>query len=128
MKSTPAFVVAVVGMLAAGLVAPAIIPAGGAHASGGREAVRFGGMALEWTQFIGGSRLDQASAIALDGDGRLHLAGITGSSDFPTSPDAFCTAHSGGFDMFLMELNTRQPAIAFPDLAAPQKTVQVRDV
>ena len=41
------------------------------------------GMQLEWSTYFGGSGEDSASAIAVDPAGNVHLAGRTGSPDFP---------------------------------------------
>ncbi|MDX1547941.1 MAG: SBBP repeat-containing protein [Rhodothermales bacterium] len=41
-------------------------------------------MALQFSTYLGGSDLDLGSAIALDADGAVYVAGQTFSSDFPT--------------------------------------------
>jgi len=43
---------------------------------------------LEYCTYIGGNHGDEAQGIALDGAGRIYIAGITYSEDFPTTPDA----------------------------------------
>jgi hypothetical protein len=48
---------------------------------------------LEWSTFLGGAQNDIASAIRLDGDGRVVVAGLTYSWDFPTTPGAFSRLH-----------------------------------
>lgn len=46
------------------------------------------GSDLIWSTYLGGSSLDCPEAMAVDEDGRVHLAGWTWSSDFPTTADA----------------------------------------
>src|SRR5690606_34072767 len=42
-----------------------------------------GGASLAFATFLGGSGYDSAAAIAVDGAGRVHVAGSTSSTDFP---------------------------------------------
>ena len=44
-----------------------------------------GGKEIVWSTFLGGSNLDSPSAIALDAQGNVYVAGKTNSSDFPTT-------------------------------------------
>jgi hypothetical protein len=44
------------------------------------------GSALLYATYLGGSSDDRAEGIALDADERAHVAGTTGSVDFPTTP------------------------------------------
>jgi hypothetical protein len=56
--------------------------------------------ALAVATYLGGSGVDGATAVALDGAGGVHVVGFTGSSDFPSS-DA---EPAGGFDAFAARL------------------------
>jgi hypothetical protein len=47
------------------------------------------GTALVYATFLGGSDLDIARAIAIDGGGNAYIAGQTKSTDFPTTKNAF---------------------------------------
>ncbi|MEX2621777.1 MAG: ELWxxDGT repeat protein, partial [Egibacteraceae bacterium] len=55
-----------------------------------------GAVALEWSTFLGGGSattvhggsFDSAGDVFVDDDGVVHMAGITGSSDFPITEDA----------------------------------------
>ncbi len=67
--------------------------------------------ALVYSTFLGGSDGDDALGLALDSSGNLYLTGVTMSSDFPVSPNAFQSANhstpgAGGCgSAFLTELN-----------------------
>lgn len=59
---------------------------------------------LVYGSYFGGSNGDKAVAIALDGNGNVHLAGTTLSTDLPHTPDAFQTTFGGpqfGNDAFV---------------------------
>lgn len=59
---------------------------------------------LVYGSYFGGSSGDAAVAIALDGNGNVHLAGTTLSTDLPHTPDAFQTTFGGpqfGNDAFV---------------------------
>src|SRR5262249_23993195 len=54
------------------------------------------GSGLAYATYLGGSGNDEAFGIAVDGAGGAYLAGLTFSSDFPTTPGAFQTTFGGG--------------------------------
>ena len=55
--------------------------------------------------FVGGSGWEEARALALGGDGRLYLVGVTDSTDFPTTANAYRTSYNGGLhDIFVVNL------------------------
>jgi len=56
------------------------------------------GTALVYSTYLGGSQGDLATGIALDGSNNAYVAGITGSSNFPTTTGAFQTSQKGSFD------------------------------
>jgi uncharacterized protein (TIGR03437 family) len=53
---------------------------------------------LVYSSFLGGSGNDFANAIAIDGSGRIAIAGTTASSNFPTTADAYecCFSNPSG--------------------------------
>jgi len=78
--------------------------------NGGRDAfitkLAPDGGSIVYSTFLGGSSDDQASSIAIDGSGFVHLAGQTESPDFPVTPGAFDTTFNGGFwDVFVAKVN-----------------------
>ncbi len=63
------------------------------------------GSALDYATFLGGSEWDTGNGIAVDRQGAAYVTGGTGSSDFPTTPDAFDRSYNGGDDAFVVKLN-----------------------
>lgn len=51
--------------------------------------------------FLGGSDGDGANALAVTSDGHIVVAGITYSSDFPTTPGVFQRTYGGSGDVFV---------------------------
>lgn len=62
------------------------------------------GSHLVYSTYLGGTAIDHASAVAVDGSGRAHLTGSTFSSDFPTA-NAFQVSNAGGQDVFVAKLS-----------------------
>lgn len=54
---------------------------------------------------LGGSDRDYAYALALDGSGDVYVAGISRSSNFPTTGGAYQTAPGGGYDSYVSKLD-----------------------
>jgi hypothetical protein len=63
------------------------------------------GTALVYSTFLGGTGLDNATALAVDPTGIVYLAGFTASTDFPATAGAFQPTNAGGFDGFVASLN-----------------------
>ncbi len=64
-----------------------------------------GGTALIYSTYFGGTGMDVASGIALDGAGNVYVTGSTTSTNLATTTGAFETAFNGGFDAFVCEFN-----------------------
>ena len=60
---------------------------------------------LDYASFLGGFLNDACFSIALDGDGASYIAGVTGSIDFPTTPEAFDPWKNGMDDAFVVKLS-----------------------
>lgn len=63
------------------------------------------GSALVYSTYLGGSNGDAADGIAVDSAGNSYVTGITSSTDFPTTPEAFQTTLGGSIDAFVTALN-----------------------
>ncbi len=61
--------------------------------------------AILYSTFLGGNNSDEARAITLANSGDAVVGGYTQSPDFPVSPNAFQTSHSGFLDIFVARLN-----------------------
>ncbi len=61
--------------------------------------------ALLHATFLGGGDYDEASGAAMDPSGNIHVVGRTYSTDFPTTPGAYCeTPHASG-NVFISRLD-----------------------
>jgi hypothetical protein len=60
------------------------------------------GMVLVYSTYLGGNSDDSGRGIAVDSAGNAYVTGFTGSSDFPTTTDAFQTA--GVSDAFVTKI------------------------
>ena len=63
------------------------------------------GTALAYATFLGGSSAEQGLAIAVDLAGNVYVAGMTWSTDFPTTPGAPDSSFNGGVDGFVAKLD-----------------------
>jgi uncharacterized repeat protein (TIGR01451 family) len=87
------------------------------------------GASLDFSTYLGGSREDNANAIAVnEATGRMYVAGETDSSGFPTTTGAFDTTSNGGFDAFVTKFSpvgsslTRREDPAVIQQALPDET------
>jgi hypothetical protein len=74
------------------------------------------GNALAYSTYLGGSDVDQATAIAVDSSGAAYVAGLTNSADFNTVAEI--EGHNGGvgpagIDAFIAKLNPSGNALAY---------------
>ena len=76
------------------------------------------GSALVYSTYLGGSGVDQINGIAVDGSGDAYVAGVTSSTNFPTTPGAFQPNCAGvcnidNPDAFVTELNSTGSALVY---------------
>jgi uncharacterized protein (TIGR03437 family) len=74
------------------------------------------GARLLWAVYIGGSRTDVATDLAVDAAGNILVAGYTDSLDFPTTSGAFRTSAPGdGIDPdgFVLKLNAQGTGLVY---------------
>ena len=67
---------------------------------------------LTYSSYFGGSAEDSVSAIALDADGNIYVAGWTDSDEFPAL-NAVESSNQGGVDAFVAKLNPAGTALLY---------------
>ena len=75
--------------------------------------VNAAGSALVYSAMFGGTSSDGAAGIDVDASGNAWITGTTGSTDYPTSADAFDRSLNGGVDAFITELNPAGSALLY---------------
>jgi hypothetical protein len=68
--------------------------------------LNFNGTVLSHSTFIGGDGLDWGFAVTTDAGGNAYVAGVTGSSNFPTTSGSLQNALGGPADGFITKVNT----------------------
>jgi hypothetical protein len=69
---------------------------------------------LAYSTFLGGrSQQDDVETIAVDPAGRVYAAGLTASTNFPTTPGAFDPSHNGSMDGFIVRLSSDGSALEY---------------
>jgi len=63
------------------------------------------GNGLVWSTLLGGRAWDEGYGLSLDGMGRICVAGVTGSDDFPVSSAVLDTTLGGDSDAFVVILD-----------------------
>ncbi len=75
-----------------------------------------GGTALVYGTYLGGTNIDQALGIALNPAGNVYASGSTrvalSPPYFPTTAGAYQTTNYGGFEAFVVKLNTARSGAA----------------
>jgi hypothetical protein len=71
------------------------------------------GSALAYSTFLGGSKSDGGTGIAVAGNGNAYVTGETDSTDFPTTPGAFQTRNNGQRNAFVTKLNPSGSALGY---------------
>ena len=72
-----------------------------------------GGAALVYSTYLGGTRSDDLSGIALDAAGQIHVVGITDSEDFPTQNALYPIARDPRGNGFLTKLNAAGTGLVY---------------
>jgi len=68
---------------------------------------------LEWSTYLGGSRYEFATDVAVDANSVVTLCGQTQSSNFPIRTGSYDTRLSGNADAFVTRLNAAGSALLF---------------
>jgi hypothetical protein len=61
---------------------------------------------LIYSTYIGGSNIDDANSIAIDGSGNAYITGRTNSTNYDITLGAFQTSNGGYTDVFVTKLNS----------------------
>ena len=69
------------------------------------------GTSLVYSTYLGGSGIEDGTAIALDNSGNAYIAGDTGSSNFPTTAGSFDTTFGPNLDAFVAKFDLGAPTI-----------------
>jgi hypothetical protein len=91
----------------------AVQPAPGGEGDALIACLNPGGTAWTMVSYLGGSNIDQASALAIDPSGDLYVAGTTYSADFPVTSGVFQPANAGGYDAFIAKLSPGGATLVF---------------
>jgi hypothetical protein len=71
------------------------------------------GSGLVWSTFLGGTRVDRANGLAIDGAGNAYVTGGTQSPEFPTTAGAFDTAFDSTSESFVAKLRSDGAALSY---------------
>ncbi|MEZ5400576.1 MAG: SBBP repeat-containing protein [Bryobacteraceae bacterium] len=74
------------------------------------------GTQLAYATYLGGSRRDACSGLAVDASGNAYLTGITESTNFPRSENAPQQVNRGDGDAFITKLNPTATSIVYSTL------------
>jgi hypothetical protein len=86
----------------------------GAYSSAYVAKLNPAGTALVYSTYLGGTSGNTlASGIAVDGAGRAFVTGYVGGLGFPTTPGAFETELSGGFDAYVTKLTANGSGLVY---------------
>jgi hypothetical protein len=71
------------------------------------------GSALVFSTLLGGSFIDQSNAVSVDSSGNVYVAGVTQSTNFPVTSDAFRSSSQTTNDAFVTKLNSDASSLIF---------------
>jgi hypothetical protein len=83
---------------------------------------------LAYSTFLGGMENDSVAGIAVDASGRAHVAGSTGSPDFPTTPGAVDSAPGRFDDAFYTRIEPSGAALSYSTYVSGEGSEHAIDV
>ncbi|NJO00015.1 MAG: hypothetical protein HC875_40840, partial [Anaerolineales bacterium] len=72
-----------------------------------------GGSTLVYSTYVGGSLVEQAGTIAVDGSNNVYVSGLVQYNSFPTTAGAYDTTFNGAADLFALKLNATGSALLY---------------
>jgi beta-propeller repeat-containing protein len=78
------------------------------------------GTALVYSTYLGGGSEDDPGGIAVDPSGHAYVSGLTGSTNFPTTPGAFQRTLTDR-SIFVTKLNSTGTALVYSTLVGPSE-------
>jgi hypothetical protein len=87
-----------------------------------------GGASRVYSTYLGGTRSDSVSGLALDAANQVHVSGLTDSEDFPTQSALYPTARDSRGNGFLTKLNAAGAALVYSTYLSgtPRETCRSR--
>jgi uncharacterized repeat protein (TIGR01451 family) len=85
------------------------------------------GASLVYSTYLGGDGDDQGNGIAVGADGSAYVAGMTTSSNFPTTPGAYKTTINSA-DAFVTKLNPAGSALTYSTFLGGSTTDQANGI
>jgi hypothetical protein len=71
------------------------------------------GATVAYSTYLGGSGLDEAYGIVVDGSGSAFITGVTTSPNYPTTAGALQRSYNAGWDVFVTKLGATGAALAY---------------
>ena len=71
------------------------------------------GTAIVYSTFLGGTNYEYGLSLALNSANMAYVAGLTCSSNFPTTVGAYDTSYNGGVDAFIAKLSADGSGLAY---------------
>lgn len=86
------------------------------------------GNAVYYSTYVGGGANDLAQSIAVGSTGKAYVTGVTSSTNFPTTANAFKLALGGDEDAFVIEVNPGGSALNYSTYAGGSQTDVAADI
>lgn len=86
------------------------------------------GTAFEFSTWLGGTGADAANAVALDGAGNIHVAGVTRSTDFPVREAVQSQLALNTNDAFIAKLNSTGSTLLYSTYLGGQADDQANGI
>jgi hypothetical protein len=86
------------------------------------------GAFLTYSTYLGGSAIDEGTALAVDADGRVFVTGYTVSNDFPTAGTPAQGAWGGGNDAFVAKVDETGASLVYSTFLGGSSNDYGRDI